>query len=248
MVARRAARAAARGAGRNRWRRRHAARRSLCRAVSRRPRAGDTLRRAMSAADGRGAVDDRLPRSQRGPRAAGARRSAHAGAALDPRPQRQDPPPVFRGGPARRFRQRRWRGVPGDLPVGRIDGPGRTGAAGQPRPRRVRPGGGGGGADGGIGAGAAAFRCPARAVARTRNTYTTLVFGTGPNRPDKRANLDAPTVLQRDYLQESAIKLARGTNSATDVVVYATGVGAERFRGSLDHARVFTLIRSAADF
>ena len=80
------------------------------------------------------------------------------------------------------------------------------------------------------------------------NTYTTLVFGTGPNRPDKRANLDAPTVLQRDYLQESAIKLARGTNSATDVVVYATGVGAERFRGSLDHARVFTLIRSAADF
>ena len=80
------------------------------------------------------------------------------------------------------------------------------------------------------------------------NTFTTLVFGTGPNRPDKRANLDMPTVLQRDYLQESAIKLPRGTNSAADVVVYATGTGADRFRGTLDHSRVFTLIRSAADF
>jgi len=79
------------------------------------------------------------------------------------------------------------------------------------------------------------------------NTYTSLVYGTGPNRPDKRASLDTPTVLNRDYLQESAIKLPRGMGSSADVVVYATGIGAERFRGSIDHPKIFTLLRSASD-
>jgi alkaline phosphatase len=78
-------------------------------------------------------------------------------------------------------------------------------------------------------------------------TFTSLVFGTGPNRPDKRASLDTPTVLQRDYLQESAVRTAVGTNGGSDVVLRASGAGAPLFRGTLDEARVFTLIRRAAN-
>ena len=43
------------------------------------------------------------------------------------------------------------------------------------------------------------------------NTYTTLVFGNGPNRPDVRANLDSDTVTADDYLQETGVKLSSET-------------------------------------
>ena len=35
------------------------------------------------------------------------------------------------------------------------------------------------------------------------NTYTTLVFGNGPNRPNIRASLDSTTVLADNYLQRN---------------------------------------------
>ena len=76
--------------------------------------------------------------------------------------------------------------------------------------------------------------------------YTSLVFGTGVNRPDKRGPLDSPTVLQKDYMQESAIKLQAGTNSGGDVVLRASGAGATTFRGTMDNTRVFALIGKAA--
>ncbi len=80
------------------------------------------------------------------------------------------------------------------------------------------------------------------------NSYTSLVFGTGTNRPDKRAPLDTPTVVAKDYQQEAAIKLAAETNGGGDVMLYAAGAGAANFRGSIDNTRVFTLIRNAAGY
>jgi len=77
--------------------------------------------------------------------------------------------------------------------------------------------------------------------------YTSLVFGTGANRPDKRGPLDSPTVLHKDYVQESAIKLPAGTNGGGDVVLRAGGAGSSNFRGTLDNTRVFALIRKAAE-
>ncbi|MEO8935968.1 MAG: alkaline phosphatase [Burkholderiaceae bacterium] len=77
--------------------------------------------------------------------------------------------------------------------------------------------------------------------------YTSLVYGTGSNRPDRRAPLDSPTVLQKDYQQEAAIKLGAGTNGGGDVILRASGAGASTFRGTIDNTRVFALIRRAAD-
>ncbi len=80
------------------------------------------------------------------------------------------------------------------------------------------------------------------------SSYTSIVFGTGPNRPDKRAMLDTPTVLAKDYQQESAIKLASETNGGGDVPIYASGAGAGAFRGSMDNTKVFGLVRTAAGY
>ncbi len=80
------------------------------------------------------------------------------------------------------------------------------------------------------------------------NTYTALVFGTGSNRPDKRAPLDTPTVVGKDYQQEAVIKLAGDTDGGGDVMLYAAGAGAANFRGTIENTRVFTLIRNAAGY
>lgn len=80
------------------------------------------------------------------------------------------------------------------------------------------------------------------------NTYTTLVFGNGPNRPDVRANLDSVTVLADSYLQESGVRLASETHGGGDVKLMAAGAGAAPFKGTLDNTKVFSLIRSAFGF
>ena len=84
-------------------------------------------------------------------------------------------------------------------------------------------------------------------VDATGAPYTSLVFGNGPNRPDRRAPLDSPTVLQKDYQQEAAVRTVPGTNGGGDVILRASGVGASTFRGTFDNTRVFALVRKAAD-
>jgi alkaline phosphatase len=84
-------------------------------------------------------------------------------------------------------------------------------------------------------------------VDESGSTYTSLVFGTGTNRPDKRAPLDTPSVVQKDYVQESAIKLPAGTNGGGDVILRASGAGSSNFHGTIDNTRVFALIRRVAD-
>ncbi|NRR33957.1 alkaline phosphatase [Oxalobacteraceae bacterium] len=77
------------------------------------------------------------------------------------------------------------------------------------------------------------------------NTYTTLVFGNGPNRPNTRASLDSATVLADNYLQETGVRLASETHGGGDVKLFATGAGAKSFKGTLDNTKVFSLLKSA---
>lgn len=80
------------------------------------------------------------------------------------------------------------------------------------------------------------------------NTYTTLVFGNGPNRPNLRTNLDSATVLGDNYLQETGVRLASETHGGGDVKLLATGAGAKIFKGTIDNTRVFSLLKTAFGF
>ncbi|CAN5730089.1 alkaline phosphatase [soil metagenome] len=80
------------------------------------------------------------------------------------------------------------------------------------------------------------------------NTYTTLVFGNGPNRPNLRANLDSTTVLADNYLQETGVRLASETHGGGDVKLFATGAGAKVFKGTLDNTKVFALLKTSFGF
>ena len=80
------------------------------------------------------------------------------------------------------------------------------------------------------------------------NTYTTLVFGNGPNRPHVRASLDSPTVMADNYLQEAGVRLSSETHGGGDVKLLATGAGAKPFKGTLDNTKVFSLLKSAFGF
>jgi alkaline phosphatase len=80
------------------------------------------------------------------------------------------------------------------------------------------------------------------------NTYTTLVFGNGPNRRDLRVNLDSSTVLADNYKQETGVRLASETHGGGDVKLFATGAGAKAFKGTLDNTKVFGILKSAFGF
>jgi alkaline phosphatase len=80
------------------------------------------------------------------------------------------------------------------------------------------------------------------------NTYTTLVFGNGPNRKDLRVNLDSATVLADNYLQETGVRLASETHGGGDVKLLATGAGAKAFKGTLENTKVFSLMKTAFGF
>ena len=80
------------------------------------------------------------------------------------------------------------------------------------------------------------------------NTYTTLVFGNGPNRPDLRTNVDSATALSDNYLQETGVRLASETHGGGDVKLLATGAGAKAFKGTLDNTKVFDLLKAAFGF
>ncbi|TFW32914.1 alkaline phosphatase [Massilia horti] len=80
------------------------------------------------------------------------------------------------------------------------------------------------------------------------NTYSTLVFGNGPNRPNLRTNLDSATVLGDNYLQEAGVRLSSETHGGGDVKLFATGAGAKAFKGTMDNTKVFTLLKNAFGF
>jgi len=80
------------------------------------------------------------------------------------------------------------------------------------------------------------------------NTYTTLVFGNGPNRPNMRANLDSATVLADNYLQETGVRLSSETHGGGDVKLFSTGAGSKLFKGTIENTKVFSLLKTAFGF
>ena len=89
------------------------------------------------------------------------------------------------------------------------------------------------------------------------NSYSTLVFGNGSNRPDARVPLDAAVVSKtnKEYLQEVAIRrggVGSETHGGGDVMLFAAGAGAgvasKTFKGTLDNTRVFGLVKAAAGY
>ena len=78
--------------------------------------------------------------------------------------------------------------------------------------------------------------------------YTTLVFGNGPNRPNvARTPLTTGTVTADNYLQEAGVRTAAGseTHGGGDVMLFATGAGAQNFKGTMENTQVFNILKSA---
>ncbi len=79
-------------------------------------------------------------------------------------------------------------------------------------------------------------------------TFTTLVFGNGPNRPDLRADVDSATALSEDYHQETGVRWSNESHGGGDVKLYATGAGSAPFKGTMENTRVFDLMKAAFGF
>jgi len=77
-------------------------------------------------------------------------------------------------------------------------------------------------------------------------TYTTLVYGGGPNRPEVRANVDDARAQALDYKQETGVRLAGEGHGGGDVKLYAVGAGSAPFKGTIENTRVFELMKAAA--
>jgi len=78
--------------------------------------------------------------------------------------------------------------------------------------------------------------------------YTTLVFGNGPNRLNvARTPLTTATVTADNYLQEAGVRTAAGseTHGGGDVMLFATGAGAQSFKGTMENTQVFSILKSA---
>lgn len=79
-------------------------------------------------------------------------------------------------------------------------------------------------------------------------TFTTLVFGNGPNRPDLRADVDSATALAEDYHQETGVRWSSESHGGGDVKLYAAGAGSAPFKGTMENTRVFDLMKAAFGF
>ncbi|MBQ5950200.1 alkaline phosphatase [Massilia sp. ST3] len=77
-------------------------------------------------------------------------------------------------------------------------------------------------------------------------TFTTLVFGNGPNRPDVRADVDSKTALSNDYLRETGVRTEYESHGGGDVKLYAAGAGSAPFKGTMENTKVFHLMKAAA--
>jgi alkaline phosphatase len=78
--------------------------------------------------------------------------------------------------------------------------------------------------------------------------FTTLVFGNGSNRQDTRPDLTSDQVQADDYLQEAGVRLASETHGGGDVMLFADGLGADKFKGTMENTAVFSLVKDAAGY
>lgn len=79
-------------------------------------------------------------------------------------------------------------------------------------------------------------------------TYTTLVFGNGPNRKPVREDVDSAAAQANDYKQETGVRLTGETHGGGDVKLFATGAGSQVFRGTMENTKVFHLMKAAFGF
>jgi alkaline phosphatase len=77
-------------------------------------------------------------------------------------------------------------------------------------------------------------------------TYTTLVYGGGPNRPELRADVDDARAQSLDYRQEAGVRLSGEGHGGGDVKLYAVGAGSAPFKGTIENTRVFELMKAAS--
>jgi alkaline phosphatase len=77
-------------------------------------------------------------------------------------------------------------------------------------------------------------------------TYTTLVYGGGPNRPEVRADVDDARAQALDYRQEAGVRLSGEGHGGGDVKLYAVGAGSAPFKGTIENTRVFELMKAAS--
>jgi alkaline phosphatase len=77
-------------------------------------------------------------------------------------------------------------------------------------------------------------------------TYTTLVYGGGPNRQDVRTGVDDARAMAADYRQETGVRLSGEGHGGGDVKLFAVGAGSAPFKGTIENTRVFELMKAAA--
>ena len=56
------------------------------------------------------------------------------------------------------------------------------------------------------------------------------------------------TALGDHYHQETGIRIKGETHGGGDVKLYATGAGAQRFKGTMENTKVFDLMKAAFGF
>ena len=76
--------------------------------------------------------------------------------------------------------------------------------------------------------------------------YTTLGYHNGPNQRDDTLLTDN-AVQAQDYLQQTSVRMESETHSGEDVILYGTGPGSERVKGSFHQAKIFDIIVDSLD-
>jgi alkaline phosphatase len=79
-------------------------------------------------------------------------------------------------------------------------------------------------------------------------TFTTLVFGNGPNRQGTRQDVDSAAAQASDYHQETGVRLSSETHGGGDVKLFAVGAGSAPFKGTMENTHVFDLMKAAFGF
>ncbi|MDH3494006.1 MAG: alkaline phosphatase [Acidobacteriota bacterium] len=87
------------------------------------------------------------------------------------------------------------------------------------------------------------------ALAKDGKPYTTLGYSNGPGYPaGERPDLENSVVLDPDYRQEATVPLGSETHAGEDVAIFADGVNAWMFSGSMEQNWIYYIMRDAFRF
>nr|WP_315227674.1 alkaline phosphatase [uncultured Limnohabitans sp.] len=93
------------------------------------------------------------------------------------------------------------------------------------------------------------YRTKQLEMAADGKPFTTLVFGNGPNRKAVRDDLTSvDTIYNKNYQQETGVRLSSETHGGGDVMLFAKGAGSAGFKGTIDNTKVYTLLKKAFGF